>query len=27
VADPVIFKKVTMPWLLRQLDIKAEVTH
>ena len=25
--DPVIFKKVTMPWLLRQLDIKAEVTQ
>lgn len=25
--DPVIFKRITMPWLLRQMDIKAEVTQ
>ncbi len=25
--DPVIFKKVTMPWLLRQFDIKADTTE
>jgi esterase FrsA len=25
--DPVIFKKVTMPWLLRQLDVKVAVTQ
>jgi dipeptidyl aminopeptidase/acylaminoacyl peptidase len=25
--DPVIFKKVTMPWLLRQLDIKADLSQ